>query len=240
MKFKWRNHELCRAHKIYAAVAAEPRRDAGVAGSNDQSLLSLLDQMRESGHAYGNVDDSRVCTTRDKVADDDEDVHGKLDLWVKESINEILTSLDEAPFLVHIYSDGEDGLASKRNSRKLVKERAGAESWSSIKQRWNGEASSPNGVILVGEIDTGDAVDGLDEVKDEAKCGSVGVRNKASSSTKVWGILIQGKGGNYPACYILKTSRVKGVSGFCTHFCLVRVECFVEHVDIQFKKLWLL
>ena len=147
---------------------------------------------------------------------------------------QILNNLDEAPFLVHIYSDGEEASVSMSNTR-LVKEKADAQSWPRIKGRWGGGSPSPSGIILVEEMSTEDALS-----SDGENLGSLGMDyDSRSSSTKVWGILIQGKGSTCPACYILKTCRVRSIAGFCTHFCLVRVKCFFESVDIQLKKLWL-
>ncbi|CAI9117160.1 OLC1v1018504C1 [Oldenlandia corymbosa var. corymbosa] len=163
---------------------------------------------------------------RDVVIDD-----GKLDTWVKESVVEILNNLEEAPFLVHIYTDSEEGSgsagsASSSGKTRLVKEKATAESWPSIKGRWGGNDPTPTGIILVEEMKNSE------ESVSETSCSS-------SSSTRVWGILIQGKGVSCPACYILKTCRVRSVLGCCTHFCLMRVGCFFESVDIQLKNLWL-
>ena len=52
-------------------------------------------------------------------------------------------------------------------------------------------------------------------------------------NTKLWGVLIQGKGENYgPCCYLLKTSRVSSNCGFfCTHFCLMKVKNFRETAE---------
>lgn len=155
---------------------------------------------------------------------------------------QIVNYLDEAPFLVHIYppEGGEEGSQPTNKKNKLVKEKAVPESWALIKERWSGGSSPvPNGIILVEEMkcSSSSSSDGDCPYKE---CLMNNLIRDMTATTKVWGILIQGKGANYPACYLLKTSRVSCVSGFCTHFCLVRVECFAEHLDMQFKKLWLL
>lgn len=135
--------------------------------------------------------------------------------------------LDEAPFLVYIYSDEEE-----QEMPRLVKEKAFPEKWPVIKERLGrrGKNKTPNGIILVEEIN--DSNDNQEEEK--------GNLIKNNNNNRVWGILIQGKGANYPVCYLLKTSRVACVAGSCTHFCLAKAECFVEALDLQFMKLWLL
>lgn len=138
--------------------------------------------------------------------------------------------LDEAPFLVYVYSDDEE-----QEMPKLVKEKAFPEKWPLIKERLGrrGKNRTPNGIIFVEEIDD-------DDNQEEEKGNLIKNKNKNNNDNRVWGILIQGKGANYPVCYLLKTSRVACVTGFCTHFCLAKVECFVEALDLQFMKLWLL
>ncbi|CAI9781228.1 unnamed protein product [Fraxinus pennsylvanica] len=149
----------------------------------------------------------------------------ELDRWVRDSAVEIVNNLDEAPFLVHVYSDNGDR-STQTTGMKLVREKAMAEDWPFIKKRWEGGSPTPNGIILVEELET----------KPEPDKEMIEITNQ---STKKWGILIQGKGINCTACYLLKTSQVQSVAGFCTHFCLVRVDCFVEHADILLQKMWL-
>ncbi|PIN20117.1 hypothetical protein CDL12_07215 [Handroanthus impetiginosus] len=164
----------------------------------------------------------------------------KLDQWVRDSAVEIVNNLNEAPFLVHIYCNGKstnrDG--STPNTRiKMVKEKAIADDWSMIEGRWKGGSGTPNGVILVEELDT--SLDEAAKTRDEM-VKVFGLNNQScSSTTKLWGILIQGKGKGRTACYLLKTSQVQCVAGLCTHFCLLRVERFMEPADIQLKKFWL-
>ncbi|KAI3449315.1 hypothetical protein Pfo_005980 [Paulownia fortunei] len=175
-----------------------------------------------------------------KEDEEEEDIinYKKLDQWVRDSAVEIVNNLDEAPFLVHIYCNGNgtnrDG--STPNTRiKMIKEKAIADNWPMIEGRWKGGSGTPNGVILVEELKTP-----LVEAKTSDEVVKIsGLSNQSCSSTKLWGILIQGKGKSCTACYLLKTSQVQSVAGLCTHFCLLRAECFVEHADIQLKKLWL-
>ncbi|KAL2535716.1 uncharacterized protein Fot_17107 [Forsythia ovata] len=150
----------------------------------------------------------------------------KLDRWVKDSAVEIVSNLDEAPFLVHVYTP--------TTGIKLVREKAMAEDWPFIKKRWEGGSPTPNGIILVEELS-------YQEPEPESQQGKeiLEINDQSRSSTKAWGILIQGKGINCTACYLLKTSTVRSVAGFCTHFCLVKVDCFVQHADILLQKMWL-
>ncbi|KAI7983624.1 hypothetical protein LOK49_LG15G02128 [Camellia lanceoleosa] len=127
---------------------------------------------------------------------------------------------------------------------RLVKEKTDADSWPTIKGRWDGGISPiPNGVILVEELKPKQVSDKLFDDEDETE-GILDNKNNSNSqlqysTTKIWGVLIQAKGLNGTACYILKTCRVKNFLGFCTHFCLLRVECFVDNAKTQLKKLWL-
>lgn len=142
-----------------------------------------------------------------------------------------MNNLDEAPFFVHIYCNGNGtnrGGSTPNTRIKMVKEKAVADCWPMIEGRWKAGSGTPNGVILVEELKTP-----LVEPK------TTDEMVKFLGSTKFWGILIQGKGKSCTACYLLKTSQVQCVAGLCTHFCLWRADCFVEHVDIQLKKLWL-
>ncbi|KAF1893539.1 hypothetical protein Lal_00002029 [Lupinus albus] len=65
-------------------------------------------------------------------------------------------------------------------------------------------------------------------------------------TTRVWGVVVQGKGfGCDPICYLLKTCGVgsgpeMGLGLCSTHFCLVRVNSFKEMVQSQLKNCWLL
>ncbi|XP_022854738.1 uncharacterized protein LOC111376044 [Olea europaea var. sylvestris] len=164
-----------------------------------------------------------------RIPDEEAEVISKeLDRWVRDSAIEIVRNLDEAPFLVHVYGDNGDG-STRTTGIKLVREKATAEDWPFIKKRWEGGSPTPNGIILVEDL----------EPKSEPDREMIEITDHSRSSTKKWGILIQGEGINCTACYLLKTSQVQSVAGFCTHFCLVRVDCFVEHADILLRKMWL-
>lgn len=149
----------------------------------------------------------------------------KLDRWMRESVVEIVKNLKEAPLLVQVY-------AKKKDNTKLATEKV--EDWEAVKERWEtGETPMPEGVIFVEELGEDEAEDG-------------GERGLKERTTKMWGVVVQGKGvGCDPVCYLLKTSRVgsgpgSGMGVFSTHFCLVRVKSFEETAQSQLKNCWLL
>lgn len=148
---------------------------------------------------------------------------GKIDEWMKESVVDIVKNLKQAPLLVQIYA-GEG-----KGDVKIKTERAVEEDWPIVKSEWeSGEKRSPDGLIFVGEI-------GSEDEKIVEEEGRI---------TKVWGVVVQGKGVECsPSCYLLKTSRVFagfGMGLFCTHFCLARVQNFRDSALVQFKNSWLL
>ncbi|KAG0475914.1 hypothetical protein HPP92_012354 [Vanilla planifolia] len=163
----------------------------------------------------------------------------KLEDWMRESIGEIVRNIGKAPFLVHIFSE-EEGNTRKVSgtalpkmsppSSQLVLEREAvttADSWPAIKNRWQRESSVPDGIILVEELGSGEDGGVVVEEDEECRC------------EKRWGVVIQGRGLNTSACYILDTCRVPSAVGFCTHFCLVKAQCFGEPAELQMKKAWL-
>ncbi|XP_043723141.1 uncharacterized protein LOC122670362 [Telopea speciosissima] len=154
-----------------------------------------------------------------------------LDVWMRDSVTEIVKNIREAPFLVHVFSSTKNG---KTKVTCLNRQKAVADEWLSTKRRWEereerGEFSTPDGIILIEEL--------KDENEEEYSEG----RGK-ESSTRAWGIVIQGKSVNCnPACYILKTCRVGSPSiGFCTHYCLVKAQLCGETALQQMKNSWLL
>ncbi|KAK9283822.1 hypothetical protein L1049_012076 [Liquidambar formosana] len=149
----------------------------------------------------------------------------KIDEWMRDSVVEIVKNLREAPLLVQVYSKN-DG------ATRLKTEKAVVDDWPVVAGKWkDGEIPLPEGVILVEE---------LKEKKDSDE-GDGGDGGEKEAITKAWGIVIQGKGVECgPACYLLKTSRVRsGLGLFCTHFCLVKVKSFMETAQSQLTKCWL-
>ncbi|KAF8387999.1 hypothetical protein HHK36_026665 [Tetracentron sinense] len=157
----------------------------------------------------------------------------KLDDWIRDSVVEIVRNIEEAPFLVHIYSKDRSE-SSATTTTRLEREKAGAESWPLIGKRWTEGKSTPDGIILVEELKDEENRVGADQ--DKCNCNN---NSHQLHSTKAWGILIQGKGVACSACYILKTCRVHSSLGFCTHFCLVKAKCFGDTTELQLKKSWL-
>ncbi|KAI3995397.1 hypothetical protein MKX01_040513 [Papaver californicum] len=170
----------------------------------------------------------------------------KLDEWMTFSVPEIVKNIGEAPLLVHIYSSISKGVggmssvggsSSTRNAAVaepiLEKTKAEPESWNGVTKRWEEGSPVPDGIILVEQLkaeDDGEVISASD------MSGS-----SSSSSTKTWGVVIQGRGvESASSCYILKTCRVGSSLGFCTHFCLARAKCFGDSADLQLKNSWLL
>ncbi|KAL3622044.1 hypothetical protein CASFOL_034240 [Castilleja foliolosa] len=153
----------------------------------------------------------------------------KIDSWMQESVSEIVKNLKRAPLLVQIYSENENG-----EKVKIQTDRAVLDNWAGMKGGWRNEGSkSPDGLIFVEE---------LGQDSDEEILG----QDSGEGFSRAWGIVIQGKGVECgpatPACYLLKTNRVcAGMGlGFCTHFCLMRVNNLRDSVFEQFKDSWLL
>nr|CDI66536.1 Conserved hypothetical protein 12 [Saccharum hybrid cultivar R570] len=53
------------------------------------------------------------------------------------------------------------------------------------------------------------------------------------------GLVVQARGMECASCYVLDTCRVRSSAGFCTHFCLARVQCFGDPVELQLRNAWL-
>ncbi|XAR71862.1 hypothetical protein NMG60_11018302 [Bertholletia excelsa] len=166
---------------------------------------------------------SAVSTVDDGGCGDSALVTKRLDDWMRDSAAEIVGNLREAPLLVQVYANNGGATARLETERAVA-----AKDWSLVSQRWKqGLAEVPDGLILVEEL-CGDDDDG-DETIEEGHSG-----------TKAWGVVVQGKGQDCgPACYLLKTSRVgSGLGMFCTHFCLVKVQGFMESALSQLTKCW--
>ncbi|KAE8684977.1 Detected protein of unknown function [Hibiscus syriacus] len=144
--------------------------------------------------------------------------YDKVDHWVRDSVAEIVKKLPESPLFVRVYSD------HANKTTRTTAEKAEEDNWVSMEQKGKkGESSMPDGVIFVEQIRGG------------------GDKSGEASTSRVWGILVQGKGdGGPPACYVLKTSKVGSGFGLnCTHFCLAKVSSFSETAFSQLKNCWL-
>ncbi|XP_037422079.1 uncharacterized protein LOC119286737 [Triticum dicoccoides] len=135
--------------------------------------------------------------------------------WMRESIAEIVRHVGEAPFLVHLFSDGREGVTVRR-------EPASAEAWPDVRRRWGpGGQRRPDGIILVEQV------------------AAAAVEDGAEAARQVWGLVVQARGMECAACYVLDTCRVRSPAGFCTHFCLARAQCFGEPLELQLRNAWL-
>ncbi|PIN01324.1 hypothetical protein CDL12_26170 [Handroanthus impetiginosus] len=150
----------------------------------------------------------------------------KIDSWMEDSVQDIVKNLKQAPLLVQIFSDSGNGRA------KIQTEKAIADKWPIVKNEWRkGATKSPDGLIFVGELEQD-----LDQENNKNQDFEEGI-------TRAWGVVVQGKGVDLgPACYLLKTTKVcNGMDlGFCTHFCLTRVNNFMDSALEQFTDSWLL
>ncbi|KAJ8498324.1 hypothetical protein OPV22_008876 [Ensete ventricosum] len=150
----------------------------------------------------------------------------KLDQWMRESIGEIVRNVGEEPFLMRIFSVG--GAPGVR----LESEAALPESWPRIKKRWNRESRTTDAIILVEVLEQEEESGAVAEEATATCCVAGGAR-------RTLGLVVQGRGMDSPACFILDTTRVKSSLGFCTHFCLARAKCFGEPVHVQLRNAWL-
>lgn len=132
-------------------------------------------------------------------------------------MEQIVKDAGETPLLVHVYD--------RERQPRLEKEKAQAGSWPRIVQRWKEGCPVPDGMILAEQLD---APTNSDVAVPASKEGS-----------KMWGLLVQGKGLDCPACYVLKTDTVKSTMGYCTYFCLARANCFGEDAVLQLRNSWL-
>ncbi|CAE5958458.1 unnamed protein product [Arabidopsis arenosa] len=148
----------------------------------------------------------------------------KLDVWLRDSVVEIVKNLRESPLLMHLYAEANGGLTTTATNPE-------AEDWPEMEGKWDrGEERTPEGVILVEKLADGDVED--DDDHDGGACGE---------DTSAWGIVAQGRGTDSgPVCYLLKTTRVgSGMGTVCTHFCLVKVKSFRETAMSQLNNSWL-
>ncbi|XP_077231990.1 uncharacterized protein LOC143865554 [Tasmannia lanceolata] len=165
------------------------------------------------GHSVYQVD-SLFRHKEDDCKSDDPIYHAeRLDQWMNECITEIVSNIRDAPFLLHVYS------SNGSSSSRLKIETPISDSWPHIRKRWEEGSCTPDGIILIQQ---------LKEEEDGEK-----------GNSKSWGLLVQGRGIDCGACYILKTNRVCSSLGFCTYFCLVRAKCYGETAELQLRNSWL-
>ncbi|XP_031484907.1 uncharacterized protein LOC116254027 [Nymphaea colorata] len=201
-----------RAVLCCTAAPTAPREEAIKSGNGmaeiGRCLLSVSTRADGVGVKKENADGE--ATTRTASAE-------SLDRWVRESVTDIVQNIQDAPFLVCLYS------STKGAAMRLERELVGAEerNWSKMKSSLR--EKGPDGIILVEE---------LKEINKEAE-------DSTSKCSKLWGLLIQGKGIDIGACYILKTTRICSALGLCTHFCLIRAQCYGDTAEVQLRNSWL-
>jgi hypothetical protein len=175
-----------------------------------------LEPRRETGLLLESAIGSDVDVEEEVVGE--ETVEG----WMRDSIAEIVRHVGEAPFLVHLFRDdglGEGGVTVRR-------EPASAEAWPDVRRRWGpggGGQRRPDGIILVERV----------------AAAAAAVEDGAEAARQVWGLVVQARGMECAACYVLDTCRVRSPAGFCTHFCLARAQCFGEPLELQLRNAWL-
>lgn len=167
------------------------------------------DGLSGSGIVFGRGEEDEVL---EKVGEE------KVEGWMRQSIAEIVRHIGEAPFLVHLFSS-DDGECERVTVRR---EPAAPESWQDVRRRWGpGGQRRPDGIILVEQV----AADGGASASEAAR--------------QVWGLVVQARGMECASCYVLDTCRVRSSAGSCTHFCLARVQCFGDPVELQLRNAWL-
>lgn len=152
----------------------------------------------------------------------------KLDVWLRDSVVEIVKNLRESPLLMHLYAEANGGLTTMATNPE-------AEDWPEMEGKWDrGEERTPEGVIFVEKLADGDVADREGDGDDYDGINYGG-------DTSAWGIVAQGRGTDSgPVCYLLKTTRVgSGMGTVCTHFCLVKVKSFRETAMSQLNNSWL-
>ncbi|KAL9256328.1 hypothetical protein AKJ16_DCAP26483 [Drosera capensis] len=161
----------------------------------------------------------------------------ELDGWIRHSASEIVKNIRNSPFLVHIYPQKEiddsdsTSSASSASSISLVFEEASPSTWPIIMTRWKDGNSTPSGVILVSELGPDDREDWPVDDHDD-NCVN-------TSTTRLWGLVVQERGMSCPACYVLKTCQVQCCFGFCTHFWLSKADFSGNNIHSRVKNLLL-
>ncbi|KAF7816561.1 uncharacterized protein G2W53_030530 [Senna tora] len=202
--------------------------------SNSRQVV-IGDRSRSRGIRKGRIMSSATTASLEPIWKNERghrngtgDAYERVDEWMKESVEEIVKNLREAPLLVQVYPKKKGNADGGETTALRTEKKAAVEDWPVVMKKWGkGETPLPEGVILVEEL----AEEGEEEGKER--------------TTRAWGIVVQGRGmGNGPVCYLLKTSRVGSGPGMgmcsCTHFCLVRVKSFRETLKSQLTNCWLL
>lgn len=152
---------------------------------------------------------------------------------LKSLKQQIVKDVGETPLLVHVY----DHRQGERQPR-LEKEKAKAGIWPRVVKRWKQGCPVPDGMILVEQLDAYNSNVSLPASEAGSNESNIG-QPASKEGSKMWGVLVQGRGLQCAACYILKTDTVKSTMGYCTYFCLARASCFGEAAVLQLRNSWL-
>ncbi|KAK9104409.1 hypothetical protein Scep_021253 [Stephania cephalantha] len=200
------------------ACSVSVGKDSDRKGGSASWLLDSYGDKRFGG-------DAMICSSswnhRQREATVSADI---LHYWITNSISEIVRHIREAPFLVYVYSNPNS--KSDSNPVTLRREIGIAERWPRIKRSWDEGSPVPDGIILVEQLESFTYDEDFEE--------------RTDSTTRLWGILVQGRGAESHGCYLLKTCTVCSAGACCTHFILVRTQSFEDTAESQLINSWIL
>ncbi|MCL7034051.1 hypothetical protein MKW94_016356 [Papaver nudicaule] len=149
----------------------------------------------------------------------------KLDEWLTYIFSTV-KNIEEAPLLVHIYSSKDKGGISPVESQPTIPIPI-------IEKRKEG-SPVPDGIILVEQlnVDNDQYNDTVDEIPS--------IMTNCSSSTKTWGVVIQGRGADSASSCYSQDMSSRVVIKILHSLLLVKATCFGEIADLQLKNSWLL
>ncbi|KAG0626901.1 hypothetical protein M758_2G160200 [Ceratodon purpureus] len=162
--------------------------------------------------------------------------------WLEESVHEIVRNIQEAPFLQYVF-DSKGRLCSSHRlkiSKELLKN---PDRWTGSPLRESLSKVDLDGIILVQKLEPECSsayclAEGFQSSNEESE--TVCRLQGEGAETNVWGVLVQARGVNANACYLLKTTRVSSSAGICTRYCLTRAKCFGPSYVHQLENAWLL
>lgn len=166
-----------------------------------------------------------------------------LEGWLVDAAFEIVSHLQEAPFLHLVFKSKERAAPQWRHvPEDLFSEPS---KWSQLKEPLL--ADRPDGLILVHRLTEELAVD----ASREGGGVSVEVNGMPATSstgplTDWWGVVVAAQAARQHRCYVLKTTRVAsgaaaggGGSSGCTRFSITRAQCFGPELHEQMELSWL-
>jgi hypothetical protein len=150
-------------------------------------------------------------------------------------------NIQEAPFLQYVFDNkGRLGRTNRQKVSQDLFDNAGY--WPGLQLSLS--EASPDGIILVQKLDPASPVNSpwVDESSSTDGKGAPPLCPfQAEGETCVWGVLVQAKGVNRHACYLLKTTRLCSSFGICaTRYSLTKAKCFGPSQIEQLENAWLL